>query len=208
MAKTKIKFCGMTRLQDVQIANSLDIYAIGLVFYPPSPRAVSIDQARLLSTETASVITRVGLFMNQDARTIEQVLNEVELDMLQFHGQEEAAFCNAFGKPYFKSIAMGKDHDLSSASEYDSAQALLLDSNAFGQPGGSGKVFDWDKIPQQLGRPIILAGGLNPDNVTEAICKVHPFAVDVSSGIESQKGIKDEIKMKEFVKAVRIADEC
>ena len=208
MAKTRIKFCGITRSQDVQFANNLDIYAIGLVFYPPSPRAVSISRARQLASESASFITRVGLFMNQDVRTIEQVLNEVDLDMLQFHGQEDEAFCNSFGKPYLKSIAMGKDHDLSKATEYDSADALLLDSNAFGQPGGSGKVFDWEKIPQQIGKPIILAGGLNPENVAEAICKVHPFAVDVSSGIESQKGIKDESKMKKFVEAVRTADEC
>lgn len=146
--------------------------------------------------------------MNQDARTIEQVLNEVDLDMLQFHGEEDEVFCRSFGKPYLKSIAMGKDRNLPKANDYASAEALLLDSNELGQPGGSGKVFNWEKIPQQLSKPIILAGGLNPDNVAEAVCKVHPFAVDVSSGIESHKGIKDTIKMKKFVEAVRTADEC
>ena len=208
MAKTRIKFCGITRSEDVKFANKLDIYAIGLVFYPPSPRAVSISHAKELALESAPFITRVGLFMDQDARTIEQVLNGVELDILQFHGKEDESFCKSFGKPYLKSIAMGKDNDLLKASDYDSAEALLLDSNVFGQPGGSGKVFDWKKIPDQLGKPIILAGGLNPENVADAICKVHPFAVDVSSGIESQKGIKDENKMRQFVEAVRTADEC
>ncbi|MEM7303999.1 MAG: phosphoribosylanthranilate isomerase [Pseudomonadota bacterium] len=208
MAKTKIKFCGMTQLDDLQAANELEIYAIGLVFYPPSPRVVKIETAKLLSSQCAPFITRVGLFMNQDARTIEQVLQEVDLDMLQFHGQEDEALCQSFGKPYLKSIAMGKGDDLSKAHAYESATALLLDSNELGRPGGSGKVFDWEKIPDQINQPIILAGGLNPENVTEAICKVHPFAVDVSSGIESKKGVKDKNKMKNFVEAVRIADEC
>ena len=205
---TKIKFCGITRPEDLQAAIALDIYAIGLVFYPPSPRAVDVNVAKLLSQQCPPVITRVGLFMNQDARTIERVLQEVELDMLQFHGEEDEAFCNSFGKPYLKSIAMGSEHDLSKTEEYATASAFILDSNEIGKPGGSGKAFDWKKIPEQFNKPIILAGGLTPENVADAICKVRPFAVDVSSGIELEKGIKDISKMKQFVEAVRAQDEC
>ena len=205
---TKIKFCGITRFEDVQAAAELSVYAIGLVFYPPSPRAVNLNIASALSEQCPAVITRVGLFMNQDARTIKQTIDKVELDMLQFHGQEDEAFCHSFGKPYIKSIAMGSDDDFAKAQEYQTASAILLDSNEIGQPGGSGKTFDWKMIPQQIQKPIILAGGLNPNNVAAAVCKVRPFAVDVSSGIESEKGIKDIDKMKQFVEAVRDADEC
>ncbi|MEM8844703.1 MAG: phosphoribosylanthranilate isomerase [Pseudomonadota bacterium] len=205
---TKIKFCGISRSEDIEAAIELDVYAMGLVFYPPSPRAVSIDKARALSEQCSGLITRVGLFMNQDARIIKQVLCEVELDMLQFHGEEEEQFCQSFKKPYIKSIAMGSESDFSKAKQYHSAAALLLDSNELGKPGGSGKAFDWTKVPESIQKPIFLAGGLNPDNVAEAVCKVRPFAVDVSSGIESDKGIKDITKMSQFVQAVRASDEC
>ena len=205
---TKIKFCGITRSEDLEAAIELGIYAMGLVFYPLSPRALSIDMARALSEQSTGLITRVGLFMNQDARTIRQVLGDVELDMLQFHGEEDEQFCRSFEKPYLKSIAMGSEGDFSKAKRYETATALLLDSNELGKPGGSGKAFDWAKIPDSIQKPIFLAGGLNPENVAEAVCKVRPFAVDVSSGIESGKGIKDITKMRQFVQGVRAADEC
>ena len=152
-------------------------------------------------------MTRVGLFMNQDAGTINSVIREVPLDLLQFHGTEPEEFCCSFGMPYIKSIAMGGRDRLSSSPGYDSATALLFDSNEIGQPGGSGKQFDWDMLPD-LNRPIILAGGLDQSNVAEAINKLKPYAVDVSSGIEIDKGVKDQYKMNEFVKSVRKADEC
>jgi phosphoribosylanthranilate isomerase len=145
--------------------------------------------------------------MNQDASTITHVLKHVELDILQFHGEEPEDYCVSFNKPYLKSIAMGgKTPD--EIPEYSSAQAYLLDSNELGQPGGSGKAFDWGNIPKNINKPVIVAGGLSPDNVTLAIQSIQPYAVDVSSGIESAKGIKDSEKMKNFINSVRVADEC
>ena len=204
---TRIKFCGLTRQQDVLEAAQMGVHAIGLVFHPDSPRAVDVQQAQGLSRVCPPFITRVGLFMNQDASTIMEVLNHVELDILQFHGEEPEDYCVSFNKPYLKSIAMGgKTPD--EIPEYSSAQAYLLDSNELGQPGGSGKAFDWGNIPKNINKPVIVAGGLSPDNVTQAIQCIQPYAVDVSSGIESAKGIKDSEKMKTFINSVRVADEC
>ena len=204
---TRIKFCGLTRQQDVLEAAQMGVHAIGLVFHPDSPRAVDVQQAQGLSRVCPPFITRVGLFMNQDASTIIEVLKHVELDILQFHGEEPEDYCVSFNKPYLKSIAMGgKTPD--EIPEYSSAQAYLLDSNELGQPGGSGKAFDWGNIPKNINKPVIVAGGLSPDNVTQAIQCIQPYAVDVSSGIESAKGIKDSEKMKTFINSVRVADEC
>lgn len=204
---TRIKFCGLTRQQDVLEAAQMGVHAIGLVFHPDSPRAVDVQQAQGLSRVCPPFITRVGLFMNQDASTITHVLKHVELDILQFHGEEPEDYCVSFNKPYLKSIAMGgKTPD--EIPEYSSAQAYLLDSNELGQPGGSGKAFDWGNIPKNINKPVIVAGGLSPDNVTLAIQSIQPYAVDVSSGIESAKGIKDSEKMKNFINSVRVADEC
>ena len=204
---TRIKVCGRTRQQDVLEAAQMGVHAIGLVFHPDSPRAVDVQQAQGLSRVCSPFITRVGLFMNQDASTITHVLKHVELDILQFHGEEPEDYCVSFNKPYLKSIAMGgKTPD--EIPEYSSAQAYLLDSNELGQPGGSGKAFDWGNIPKNINKPVIVAGGLSPDNVTQAIQCIQPYAVDVSSGIESAKGIKDSEKMKTFINSVRVADEC
>ena len=145
--------------------------------------------------------------MNQDASTITSLIEKVPVDMLQFHGDESEQFCTSFGLPYLKSIAMGGVGQAVSESDFQSASALLLDSNELGQPGGSGEQFNWGNIPAMT-RPFILAGGLHPKNVRNAITQVHPYAVDVSSGIEVDKGIKDINKMKEFVSSVRDADEC
>lgn len=204
---TRIKFCGITREQDVLAAADLGVHAIGLVFHPQSSRVVDVQQAQRLCRVCPPFITRVGLFMNQDASTIERVLEQVDLDMLQFHGQEQEEYCNSFYKPYLKSIAMGGNTP-HRVREYPSAQAMLLDSNEIGQPGGSGKAFDWGNIPMDMTKPVILAGGLDVDNVTQAIQRIKPYAVDVSSGIESAKGIKDDVKMKNFIQTVRVADEC
>lgn len=206
MARTRIKFCGITQLEDVQVAVDLGVDAIGLVFCPASPRAINVQQACTLIDRCGPFITSVGLFMNQDAGTISSLIDKVPVDMLQFHGDETEQFCCSFGLPYFKSVAMGGEGQTVSESDYASASALLLDSNELGQPGGSGKQFNWQNIPA-LERPIILAGGLDPNNVSDAIRQVQPYAVDVSSGIESAKGKKDINKMKNFVTAVRDADE-
>ena len=204
---TRVKFCGITRAQDLSYAADLGVHAIGLVFCPESPRVVDVQQARALSCLCPPFISRVGLFMNQDASTIQKVMQQVDLDMLQFHGQEEESFCASFNMPYSKSVAMGGDQTIIK-QRYHTSAALLLDSNELGQAGGSGKLFDWDKIPHDMEQLVILAGGLNPANVAEAITNVRPYAVDVSSGIESSKGIKDQQKMKKFIQAVRVADEC
>ena len=204
---TRVKFCGIKREQDLIAAADLGVHAIGLVFCPESPRAVDVQQARALSRLCPPFISRVGLFMDQDASTIHRVIQQVELDMLQFHGQEEESFCASFNMPYIKSVAMG-GAQAGLDKCYSSSIALLLDSNELGQAGGSGKLFDWGKIPQEREQLLILAGGLTPANVSEAITNVRPYAVDVSSGIESSKGIKDQQKMKLFIQAVRVADEC
>ena len=207
MQRTRIKFCGITQGSDMQQAVSLGVDAIGLVFADASPRAVDVQQACSLINQCGPFVTRVGLFMDQDASTIKDIINQVPLDMLQFHGQETEQFCASFALPYLKSVAMGGSDATKANYDYASASALLLDSNELGQPGGTGKTFDWKAMPK-LNRPIIIAGGLNAGNVAEAIKQLAPYAVDVSSGIESSKGIKDINKMKDFIKSVRIADEC
>lgn len=207
MTRTRIKFCGITRLNDLHQAVSLGVDAVGFVFCPSSSRIVDVQQACTLSNHCGPFITRVGLFMNQDAGTIKEVLQKVSLDMLQFHGNESEDFCASFALPYIKSIAMGGEHNMLTQTDYQSASVLLLDSNKSGKPGGSGKQFNWDKIPR-VDQPIILAGGLDAINVTSAIKQVRPYAVDVSSGIEEAKGKKDSNKMKDFVNSVRIADGC
>ena len=207
MARTRIKFCGITRAKDMQQAVSLGVDAVGLVFAAGSPRCVHVQQACMLIDHCGPFVTRIGLFMDQDASTIKDIIRQVSLDMLQFHGQETEQFCASFGKPYLKSVAMGSYGSVLVESDYSTASALLLDSNELGQPGGSGKTFDWKQVPQ-LDRPIIIAGGLNASNVGEVIKGLHPYAVDVSSGIESAKGEKDINKMREFVESVRVANEC
>lgn len=208
MPKTRIKFCGITRSEDIEEAASLGVDALGFVFSRQSPRLVDIDAALELLAICPPFITRVGLFMDQEASTIKDILAQVPLDLMQFHGAEPASYCASFGRPYIKSIAMGSNGGNAQMHQYSSAQALLLDSNELGQPGGSGEAFDWRAVPAEINKPIILAGGLNAKNVGAAIQQVQPYAVDVSSGIESAKGVKDKIKMKQFVNAVRAADEC
>jgi len=206
MQRTRIKFCGITREEDMQQAVSLGVDAVGLVFAANSPRVVDVQQACTLIDRCGPFVTRVGLFMDQDASTINNIIRQVPLDMLQFHGNEPEQLCTSFGMPYLKSVAMGGADTKFESSSYASAAALLLDSNELGQPGGSGKTFNWQKVPQ-LSRPIIIAGGLDAGNVGLAIEQLAPYAVDVSSGIESAKGQKDSNKMKDFIESVRIVNE-
>jgi len=202
--KTRIKICGITRAEDGVSAAELGADAIGLVFYPKSPRYVSIERAINIISSLPSFICRVGLFVNHDEEAILSILRKVSLDVLQFHGDESAEECRQFSKPYIKAIRMCDDIDLiSHARNYVDAAALLLDTHVDGMVGGTGKVFDWDRIPKSLPQPVTLAGGLNSNNVSEAIYQVKPYAVDVSGGVESSKGIKDSNKMKEFVMAVQ-----
>jgi len=207
MNKTRIKICGITRKEDIHSAAQLGVDALGFVFVSSSPRCINIDQAGMLIHELPPFIQSVGLFMNQSEQEIREVLQAIPLNLLQFHGEESPAFCQQFALPYIKAIPMGGEIDaLHYAAQYSDSSGFLLDSHSLGESGGSGDKFDWDKIPQPFGRPLILAGGLNVANIKEAVKQVRPYAVDVSSGVEVSKGIKDPEKMAAFVRGVREGD--
>jgi len=202
--RTRVKICGVTRAQDAMKAVELGADAIGLVFYDKSPRAVSIDAARAIIQKLPPFVSIVGLFVDPSPKAVAAILHRVSLDLLQFHGDELPSECSAYGKPYIKAIKVKDDIDIAAeVKKYSSARGILLDSFDPKIPGGTGKVFDWSKIPKQLDKPIILAGGLTPENVWQAITKVRPFAVDVSGGIEIEKGIKDVDKMIAFMRGVQ-----
>ncbi|MGM0594872.1 MAG: phosphoribosylanthranilate isomerase [Pseudomonadota bacterium] len=204
---TRVKICGITCAEDALAAVAAGADAIGLVFYAPSPRAVSAEQAAAIVETLPPFVTTVGLFVNAAADEVADVLERVPLDRLQFHGDEEAAFCASFARPWIKAVRMAEGVELERvAQQYRGAGALLLDSYRKGVHGGTGHTFDWARIPPGLRMPIILAGGLGPQNVTEAIRQVHPYAVDVSSGVELEKGIKDADKITAFMRGVEIAD--
>lgn len=203
--RPRIKICGLTRGDDVLAALDAGADAIGLVFYPPSPRFVSLEKATELARLVPPFVTTVGLFVNADPETVRATLAAVPLHLLQFHGDEDEAYCRQFDRPYVKAARMRQGFDLLQyASAFPSAQAILLDAFVDGY-GGGGKVFDWNLIPSVLPKPLILSGGLDADNVGEAIARVKPAAVDVSSGVEAAKGIKDTEKIHAFVGAVRAA---
>ncbi|MCK4742780.1 MAG: phosphoribosylanthranilate isomerase [Sulfuriflexus sp.] len=203
---TRIKICGITRPEDAIAVADAGADAIGLVFYPKSPRAVTIEQAQAICAVLPPFITVVALFVDAEHFEIEDVLAGVPIDLLQFHGSETPAQCAAFTTPYIKAIRMREDADLSDAvQQYSSARGLLVDTFNPDEAGGTGEVFDWDRVPDDLDTPIILAGGLEPGNVGAAIQQLSPYAVDVSSGVEQGKGIKDVDKIQAFVKAVRTA---
>ena len=200
---TRIKMCGLTRLEDVEAAVGAGADAIGLVFYPPSPRYVDLATAATLARAVPPFITIVGLFVNAEVATVKTTLAAVPLHVLQFHGDEDEAYCCQFDRPYLKAARVRPGMDLLQyAAGFPSAQAILLDAFVDGY-GGGGKVFDWSVIPAGLSKPIVLSGGLDAGNVREAIARVRPAAVDVSSGIERAKGIKDAEKMRAFAAAVR-----
>lgn len=202
--RTRIKICGITRPQDGQEVARLGADAVGLVFYASSPRAVSIAQAKAVCDVLPPFVTRVGLFVNAARDEINKVLAEVPLDLLQFHGDEAPADCDAYGRPYIKALRMAPDIDvLAEAEAYQRAAGILLDSYEAGVPGGTGQTFDWQRVPTEVKQPIILAGGLNPRNVASAIELLRPYAVDVSGGVEAAKGIKDRDKMTAFINEVQ-----
>lgn len=205
--RTRVKICGITRPEDGIAAASAGADAIGLVFYAKSPRHVTPQQARAIIAALPPFVTTVGLFVDASRAEIEAVLREVPLDTLQFHGEELPEFCASFSRPYFKAITMRDNIDLhSEAARFSSASALLVDTFQAGMPGGTGMSFDWSRLPADLSKPLILAGGLNPDNVAQAIIQAHPYAVDVSSGVETAKGIKDADKIAAFMRGVVKAD--
>ncbi len=202
MRRTRIKVCGFTREADLDGALALGVDAVGFVLYPPSPRAVTVARAAELARRVPPFVTRVGLFVNEDAATVERAAREAALDLLQFHGDESAEYCERFGLPWIKAVRVRPETDLlECADRFRGARALLLDawSEAW---GGSGKRFDWSLIPPSLPMPLILSGGLDPDNVAEAVRNIRPSAVDVSSGVESAKGIKDVARVAAFISGV------
>ncbi len=204
--RTRIKICGLTRADDVDAAVNAGVDAIGFVFYAPSPRCLSIEQATALAAHVPPFVTKVGLFVNENESAVKQILSSITLDLLQFHGEEDEAYCRSFGRPYIKAARVRPGLDLVEfARSYPSATGLLLDSYVEGY-GGKGEMFDWSIIPSWLPLPMILSGGLHGGNVAAAIRQLHPWAVDVSSGVESSKGIKDATKIADFVTAVKYAD--
>jgi phosphoribosylanthranilate isomerase len=207
--KTRVKICGITRLADLQAAVEAGADALGFVFTPRSRRALDWRAAEPLMREVPAFVSRVGLFMDQEAEEVARVLDRVPLSLLQFHGSESGAYCRQFGMPYLKAVAMGAagaadldDWARRLKSEYGDAAALLLDSHAVGEAGGTGQAFDWDRVPR-LGRPLVLAGGLTPDNVREAVRRVRPWAVDVSSGVEDAPGVKNARKIQLFIREAK-----
>lgn len=203
-SRTRVKFCGITRPGDGIEAAKLGADAIGLVFYPPSPRAVGVEQARAIRDTLPPFVTVVGLFVNAEPHDVREVIDAVSIDLLQFHGDEAPPDCELYGKPYMKAVSMRPGIDVTEhARRFDSASALVLDTHHADLWGGTGQPFEWTQIPKGLHKPIVLAGGLTPENVSSAIRKVRPFAVDVSGGVETAKGIKDARKMSAFIRGVQ-----
>lgn len=204
---TRIKICGITRVQDALFAARAGADAIGLVFYAASPRNVSVARAQEILAALPPFISSVGLFVNAGANDVRAILRESRLDLLQFHGDEDAEFCRQFNKPYMKAVRVRPGVDLLQyAAEHRTAKALLLDTYRDEAYGGTGHTFDWKLIPQNLSMPVVLSGGLDAANVGRGIQSVRPWAVDVSSGIEADKGIKESAKITAFIQAVRSAD--
>lgn len=206
--RTRAKICGITRIEDAQAAIAHGADALGFVFYPPSPRHVEVGQAAEIIAALPPFVTTVALFVNADAETINEVVTRTGVDLLQFHGNECPDYCAQHGRPWIKAIRMKEDTDLhKSLADYSAARALLLDAYRPGVPGGTGETFDWQRIPEDVAGKIILAGGLDPENIAEAINQVQPYAVDVSGGVEAEKGIKDESKIAQFMRGVRLGQE-
>jgi phosphoribosylanthranilate isomerase len=205
---TRIKICGITKPEDALSAASSGADAIGLVFYAASPRAVTVDQAARIIAVVPPFVSVVALFVNETASRINQVLSSLSIDVLQFHGDESADFCQQFNRPYIKGVRVRAGLDLASVCRaYPTARAVLLDAWQEGVPGGTGKTFDWSLAALQFSLPVVLAGGLNPGNVREAIAALQPSAVDVSGGVELRPGVKDHKKIDQFISAVRTADQ-
>jgi len=204
MSAVRSKICGITRMDDALAAVAAGADALGFVFYEKSPRAVTAQQARAIIAGLPPFVTTVGLFVNASACELNETLDAVPLDMLQFHGDETPEQCEGYHRPYIKALRVKAGDDIAAACKaYAGASGILLDAYVDGVPGGPGQAFDWSLIPQDLSKPIILAGGLSAGNVRQAIDRVQPYAVDVSGGVEKSKGIKDHDKIRAFMQAVR-----
>ncbi len=200
-SRVRIKICGITNQKDALAVAQLGADAIGLVFYPESPRNVSVETAAIIARQLPAFINVVGLFVDAEQSFIEQVLEQVAIDTLQFHGQETEQTCALYGKPYIKAIRVGESAEIQEViSRYPSANAVLLDTFIKDVPGGTGVSFDWNLVPENADTPIILAGGLTAENVQSAIRKTRPYAVDVSGGVEQAKGKKDLEKVNKFIR--------
>lgn len=201
--RVRVKICGITRVEDALTAVAQGADAIGLVFYAPSPRAVSIEQAAAIVQQIPAFVSVVGLFVNAEEIYVKEVTSRVALDLLQFHGDETPEQCASFGLPFIKAVRVKSDTNLvQCAKDYSASRALLLDTYTEGVAGGTGHVFDWGLIPPDLAKPVVLAGGLTAANVAAAIAQVKPYAVDVSGGVEAEKGIKDAAKIAAFMQQV------
>lgn len=207
--RTRVKICGITRIEDALAAVRAGADALGFVFYAPSPRSVEINQATAIIRQLPAFVTTTALFVDAETDLIEQVVQTTGIDLLQFHGNESEAECIRYDRPYIKAIRMRLDVDLiSNIAAYPNARSILLDAFTPGIPGGTGERFDWSRIPASLRHSIILAGGLDPANVADAVSQVRPFAVDVSGGVEAAKGIKDAAKIEQFISEVHRVDNC
>ena len=204
---TRIKICGITRIEDALAAVAAGADALGFVFHAPSPRHIDAENARAIVARLPPFVSAVGLFVDRSPAEVESVLARVPLDLLQFHGDETPELCERFARPYLKAVRMRPGVDLLEyARRFGNARGLLLDAYVSGAHGGSGTRFDWSLVPENLPVPIVLSGGLAPDNVAEAVRRLRPWAVDVSSGVEAAKGIKDPQRIRDFIAGVRRAD--
>ncbi|NOQ94892.1 MAG: phosphoribosylanthranilate isomerase [Methylophaga sp.] len=200
--RTRVKICGITRRQDAEFAVEMGADALGLVFYAPSPRAVTVAQAQEIVAGLPPFISIVALFVDANVEDVQACLAALPIGVLQFHGDESPEYCEQFGHPYMKALRMREGIDLKSeVSRYSSASAILVDSYQPGVPGGTGQVFDWSLLTE-INMPLVLAGGLKASNVAKAIEQVKPYAVDVSGGVEQAKGIKEKMKISDFMQEV------
>jgi phosphoribosylanthranilate isomerase len=206
--RTRVKICGITSVGDGLAAARHGADAIGLIFYPPSPRLVTLERAREIAAGLPPFVARVAVFVNPAAADVHAVIRACRPDLLQFHGEETADFCRGFGVPYLRAFRVRPGVDLlESLSPFGDAAGWLLDAYRQELYGGTGEAFDWELVPRSLARPLILSGGLDAENVGAAICRVRPWAVDVSSGVEAAKGVKDERRIAAFMETVRSADQ-
>ncbi len=204
MSSMRVKICGITSVDDAIAVAHAGADALGLVFYAASPRAVSLDVARKISLAAGPFMSVTGLFVNADPEFVHSVLNQVPLQLLQFHGDETDVYCESFKRPYMKAIRMRPGLEVSSViAAYPGASGILLDAYRPGVPGGTGDTFDWARVPQGLSTPLVLAGGLTPTNVREAIAATRVYGVDVSGGVESAPGKKDHSKLTAFITNAR-----
>jgi len=206
--RTRVKICGITQTSDAIAAVNAGADALGFVFYEPSPRCVSTDKAKEIINAIPPFINKVALFVNANSDYISSVLEQVNIDTIQFHGDETEAFCRSFNMPYIKAIRVQETTDIQKVSnEFSSASGLLVDAYDSSQYGGTGKSFNWDLLPNTCSLPLILAGGLKADNICQAIQTTNVYAVDVSSGVEESKGVKDHALIKQFMHEVKRAND-